>query len=1374
MAGSGGGFRIGQAYIEAVVDDSQVAPGIQAALQSAATASRSAAQATGVQIGQQMSAGIQQGVSTGTSQAATSGGATFGTGFARSAAEALKVGLVGVAVSAGAVFMKGFGDAVEQGNVTSKLQVQLGASSEDAHRYGLAAGNLYTHGITDTFEQGAEAIKSIMQQGLVQPGATNAQIQSIAGKVTDLSRTFDIDLSGAANAAGQMIKTGMAKNATEAIDIMTRGAQVGVDKAGDMADTMNEYGVQFHKMGLSGEQAMGMLSQGLKGGARDADLVADSIKEFSIRAVDGSKTTIQGFQSLGLNATQMAEKVAKGGQTSSDALALTLDKLRAIKDPAERSRVAVMLFGTQAEDMGKALYSLDPTTAVNTLGKVGGAADAMGKTLHSGPTQAITVFERTVQQGIVNLIGTYVIPQLMAFEGFLQKTLTPAFNTIKTAVMGFINSLGGVQGIMNTVMSVLTALGKVALAAVLPILVSLADSARKNLVPALQDLWTLIKSNLMPLLQGLVPVVKAIATGVAAAIVPALNALMVGIKGVVGFITQWQNVFVPLAAGIAAFAVVLNVQRAAMAAWAVVTQGVSVVTRAWTAVQLAFNAVMAANPIVLVIAVVVALGVALYVAYQKSQTFRDIVNGAFNSVKQVWNTVWNAIKVGIDWLVNAFSTSKKWIADTWNSAWNSVKSGTMAAWNYVKNALSVAFDFIKNLFLNFTGPGLIIKHWETIKNATMAAWNYVKSAVSAALDWVKSTINTVMNSVKSIWNSAWNSVTSTFSSWWNGFRSAMTSAWAWVTGSFTSAKNAVTRTWSDTWNSIKSTFTSGWNTVKGWFVAAWAWLTGAFTSTKNAVTRTWSDAWNSIKSTFSSAWNAVKGWVSAAWAWLSSAFASVKNSVTAIWNAQWNAIKSTFTTIWNMVRSLVSSAWSWLSGSFSSVKSTVTGLWSGLWNSVYSLASTLWGKIQGGVNSFKNTIVGAFTTAKNMIGTVWNQLSDIAKKPINFIISTVYTHGIKALWDKVAKWVGLGALPDAPKLLAAGGTTGNAGTYNRPTAIVGEGNPHYPEYVIPTDPRHRSRALALYQQAGTQLMDGGGIIGSIWGGIKSAGSGIASGVGDVLSAAKNELKDLAAGALQPFFKAGMSVVSTMLKQVPGASTGFGQLMTGIPKKVATGIMSFLGGKDSAANSASSAAGGATTGQYNGATGAGVQRWTGVVQQALQQLGLAQSWTATVLRRMNQESGGDPNIVNKYDSNWIAGYPSVGLMQVIGPTFRSYAGRYKNTGPFQYGTSVNPLANTYAGLNYAMHAYGSLSALNRPGGYDNGGWLPPGATMAVNKTGKPEAVLTNEQWDRIAGSKTIEVSITLQALDVSSVTKAQAMKMWTNVRDGIREVERAHK
>jgi hypothetical protein len=91
--------------------------------------------------------------------------------------------------------------------------------------------------------------------------------------------------------------------------------------------------------------------------------------------------------------------------------------------------------------------------------------------------------------------------------------------------------------------------------------------------------------------------------------------------------------------------------------------------------------------------------------------------------------------------------------------------------------------------------------------------------------------------------------------------------------------------------------------------------------------------------------------------------------------------------------------------------------------------------------------------------------------------------------------------------------------------------------------------------------------------------------------------------------------------------------------------------------------------------------------------------------MASESGGNPTIVNRTDSNWLSGHPSVGLMQVIRGTFDRWAGPFRNVGPFEYGVSVNGLANIYAALNYAKHGRGFGTGPGQVGsmhGYLRGG------------------------------------------------------------------------
>ncbi|WP_435829141.1 hypothetical protein [Saccharopolyspora shandongensis] len=69
--------------------------------------------------------------------------------------------------------------------------------------------------------------------------------------------------------------------------------------------------MQFQKFGLDAQTATRLLVQGMQAGSRNSDLVADAIKEFSIRAVDGSATTAEGFEAIGLSAETMVAQIAR-------------------------------------------------------------------------------------------------------------------------------------------------------------------------------------------------------------------------------------------------------------------------------------------------------------------------------------------------------------------------------------------------------------------------------------------------------------------------------------------------------------------------------------------------------------------------------------------------------------------------------------------------------------------------------------------------------------------------------------------------------------------------------------------------------------------------------------------------------------------------------------------------------------------------------------------------------------------------------------------------------------------------------------------------------------------------------------------------------
>lgn len=165
--------------------------------------------------------------------------------------------------------------------------------------------------------------------------------------------------------------------------------------------------------------------------------------------------------------------------------------------------------------------------------------------------------------------------------------------------------------------------------------------------------------------------------------------------------------------------------------------------------------------------------------------------------------------------------------------------------------------------------------------------------------------------------------------------------------------------------------------------------------------------------------------------------------------------------------------------------------WSGFWTWLLSFTNRLTGVVKTGISKFLSGARSAFSTAVEAIGVAWRRLQDYAKKPVNFIIGTVHNKGIVGLWNQVMSWLKidgmrLGKVP----LLASGGPVpaATAGWANQPTAIYGEGSRTHPEVVIPTDPKHRSRAQALWAAAGSKIdmFARGGVLGGVLGGIKKA------------------------------------------------------------------------------------------------------------------------------------------------------------------------------------------------------------------------------------------------------------------------------------------------
>lgn len=300
----------------------------------------------------------------------------------------LTLGVTAPLLAAGAAVGK---FAIDSENSLGMLQGQLGTTAEETERLQKIARNVYENGYGDSIDDCIADLSLLRQNVQESKNWTDDFTQSTLEQIKTITTLFDTNADEVTRTAQVMQSSGLTKNITESLDLITYGFQNGANYSGEMLDTLREYSPQFVKLGLDGNEAMQYLIQGAENGAFNLDKVGDALKELSIRVVDGSDTTVQGFEAAGLSADEMAQKFAAGGESAQQAFQETLAGLANIEDPVQRNIAGVNLFGTMWEDLGETVI-LSLADVQGGLEGVEGATERAGERMNeSFSTRAISL-----------------------------------------------------------------------------------------------------------------------------------------------------------------------------------------------------------------------------------------------------------------------------------------------------------------------------------------------------------------------------------------------------------------------------------------------------------------------------------------------------------------------------------------------------------------------------------------------------------------------------------------------------------------------------------------------------------------------------------------------------------------------------------------------------------------------------------------------------------------------------------------------------------------------------------------------------------------------------------------------------------------------
>ena len=569
----------------------------------------------------------------------------------------------------------------------NNLATKTGASAAEMEELNASMEAVYANNFGDSIEDVANSMATVKQNTKL----SGDELQTATERALLMRDTFEFDVNESTRTA-KMLMDQYGMSADDAYNLIAQGAQNGLNKNGDLLDTINEYGVHFAGLGLSSEDMFNMLVNGAENGTFSVDKLGDSVKEFGIRVKDG--TADNAFKELGFDVDQTKQKFAKGGEGAKKALGDVTKALFEMEDPVKQNQLGVELFGTMWEDLGadgvKSLMNLD--------GKISTTSDALDKIneqKYDDIGSALQGLGRTLETEVALPIGEELKPVVEDAISFVKENAPQ----IKEVISGIVDAVRGFISFVvehgDIIISIIAGIGAGLL------------------------VW-----NVVSMITGVVNAIKAFKTAnEAATIAQAIfNAVMNAnpiailvtviaavVTAIVTFIATNEDArkkFVEIWNAIKKFASTVwnGIKKVAETVWNAIK---GFLTGVWNGIKNVASGVW--------------------------NGIKNVVTGVINGIKNVITTIFNFIK-------NFFTGNMSAVKNTIGNGWNAIKNVVTGVLNGIKNVVSSVWNGIKSVV------GSVVNG---IRNTVSSVWNGIKSTTSSAFNGIKSSMTNALNSAKS-------------------------------------------------------------------------------------------------------------------------------------------------------------------------------------------------------------------------------------------------------------------------------------------------------------------------------------------------------------------------------------------------------------------------------------------------------------------------------------------------------------------------------------------------------------------------------------------------------------------------------------------------
>lgn len=348
---------------------------------------------------------------------------------------------------------------LESDSAVGSFAAKTGTAVSDMGKYTDIINDIYESGKGESLTNVSDTMAMVVQQF----GELNdADLSDITENTLTLEKYFGYDVQEQLRAS-KMLVDQFGLSADEAFSMIVQGAQSGLDKNGDLLDSINEYSVHYKQLGYDADDFFNSLLNGTASGTFSVDKLGNAMKEFGIRSKDTADSTTEGFELIGLNADDMRNKFSQGGETAKQAMNETITALFNLDDQVKMNQAGVDLFGTMWEDLGKegiaALSNVDGKITESTE-----SLENINKIQFDSLETRVQSVGRRFKSEITQPIIEKALPKVETALDYLSKNMDNVIGTVKKVgeamkialavgtVTKFVSaSVTGISSVVNTI-----------------------------------------------------------------------------------------------------------------------------------------------------------------------------------------------------------------------------------------------------------------------------------------------------------------------------------------------------------------------------------------------------------------------------------------------------------------------------------------------------------------------------------------------------------------------------------------------------------------------------------------------------------------------------------------------------------------------------------------------------------------------------------------------------------------------------------------------------------------------------------------------------------------------------------------------------------